>query len=75
MKVNIVKDGSGKVVATFENAVAGSPRIVPVLKPGHTIHEVDAPENYAANMKAFYEQHSTAKQRRPSKRTKTRRRS
>jgi len=75
MKVNIVKDKNGKVVATFENAVAGGPSIRPVLKPGHTVHEVDAPENYKTNFKAFYEQHSTVERRRPSKSSKTRRRS
>ena len=46
MKVNLVKDANGKVVATFENAVAGGPSVKPVLKPGHKVHEVDAPENY-----------------------------
>ena len=75
MKVNIVRDGSGKVVATFENAVAGGPWIVPVLKPGHTVHEVEAPESYQTNIKAFYEQHSTVKRTRLSRSTKTRRRS
>lgn len=37
MKVNLVKDANGKVVATFENAVAGGPSIKPVLKPGHKV--------------------------------------
>jgi len=58
MKVNLVKDANGKVVATFEHAVAGGPSLRPVLKEGHTVHEVDAPENYKENVKAFYKQHS-----------------
>lgn len=58
MKVNLVKDAKGKVIATFENAVAGGPTVRPVLKPGHSIHEVDAPEEYKADLKAFYKQHS-----------------
>jgi hypothetical protein len=58
MKVNIVKDKDGKVVATFENPVAGAPTIKPVLKPGHKVHEVEAPENYKTDLKAFYNQHS-----------------
>ncbi len=58
MKINLVKDEKGKVVATFENAVAGGPSVRPVLKPGHKVHEVEAPENYKADIKAFYKQHS-----------------
>jgi hypothetical protein len=57
MKVNLVKDASGKVVATFENAVSGGPWIKPLLGPGETVHEVDAEESYKADIKAFYKQH------------------
>lgn len=58
MKVNLVKDADEKVVATFENSEEGKPSLYPVLKPGHTVHEVDAAENYKADIKAFYEKHS-----------------
>jgi hypothetical protein len=58
MKVNLVKDEKGKVIATFEKAAAGKPSIKPVLKPGHTVHEVEVAENYKADIPAFYKQHS-----------------
>jgi hypothetical protein len=59
MKVNLVKDEQGKVVATFEKGPAGAGAFVrPMLQSGHTIEEVEAEENYTANIKAFYEQHS-----------------
>jgi len=59
MKVNIIKDENGKVVATFEHAsVAGGPSVRPVLKPGHKVHEVEVAENYKADIKALYKQHS-----------------
>lgn len=58
MKLNLVKDANGKVVATFENAGAGGPALKPVLPPKHTVHEVDAPDSYKADIKTFYEQHS-----------------
>jgi hypothetical protein len=58
MKINLVKNANGKVIATFENAKAGSPSVKPVLQPKHTVHEVDAPENYKVDIKAFYQQHS-----------------
>jgi len=58
MKVNLVKDANGKVVATFENAVVGGPSMKPVLKPGHTVHEVEVAEDYKAYIEALYKQHS-----------------
>jgi hypothetical protein len=59
MKVNLVKDENGNVVATFENPKSdGDPIARPVLKPGHTVLEVDAPQNYTTDIKSFYEQHS-----------------
>ena len=58
MKVNVVKDGSGKVVAAFEKPAPGGPHVAPQLKPGHTVHEVEAPNDYHRNIKAFYEHHS-----------------
>jgi hypothetical protein len=58
MKVNIVKDERGKVVATYESAAPGEPWLKPVLKPGHKAHEVEAPEDYKKDIKAFYEHHS-----------------
>jgi hypothetical protein len=57
MKLNIVKDTGGKVVATFENSTNGV-SLRPVLQKGHTLHQVDAPENYRADIKGFYERHS-----------------
>jgi len=59
MKVSLVKDASGKVVATFEHAEAGGPSMKPILKPGQKVHEVEAPDNYKADIKAFYKQHSS----------------
>jgi hypothetical protein len=58
MKVNLVKDASGKVIATFENARSGGPSIKPDLQPGQKVEEVDAADNYKADIKGFYAQHS-----------------
>jgi hypothetical protein len=56
MKVNLVKDEAGRVIATFEKNPGASVR--PVLEPGHTIEEVEAEEDYTADLEAFYERHS-----------------
>lgn len=58
MKVNVVKDGSGRVVATFENPVGDGPSVKPVLKLGHTVHEVEAAEDYTDYISDFCERHS-----------------
>ena len=61
MKLNLVKDPAGKIIATFENAMPGKPSLKPVLQPGHTVQEVEAPENYRADLMSFYQKHETAK--------------
>ena len=58
MKVNVVKDGDGNVVATFENATSDGASVRPALKPGQEVHEVEADEDYKENIKAFCERHS-----------------
>lgn len=58
MKVNVIKDSDGNVVATFENATPDGASVRPVLQPGYEVHEVEAEENYKADIKAFYERHS-----------------
>lgn len=58
MKVNLIKDENGKVVATFEHGVPGGPSLKPVLKSGHKVHEVEASPDYTKDIKSFYEHHS-----------------
>jgi hypothetical protein len=58
MKVNLVKDANGKVVATFENGAPGGPSLKPVLKAGHRVEQVEAPDNYRTDIKGFYAKHS-----------------
>lgn len=58
MKIKIIKDASGNVVGTLESAVADGPTIAPVLKPGHTLQEVECADNYHEEIVAFYELHS-----------------
>jgi hypothetical protein len=58
MKINVVKDEHGRVVATFEDPAAGAPSLRPVLKAGHTVQRVEAAESYKKDIQAFYKQHS-----------------
>ncbi len=58
MKVNLIKDTNGKVVASFENAASGKPSVQAVLSNGEVLHVVDAADNYRADLAAFYQQHS-----------------
>jgi hypothetical protein len=55
MKVKVVKDESGKVVATFEAAYGGSDATVtPVLPHGHRVEEVEVEESYREIPSALY---------------------
>jgi len=58
MKINIVKDKAGKVIATFEKAVGEGPSIAPELDQTHTVHEIEVKENYRQDIQAVYKQHS-----------------
>jgi hypothetical protein len=60
MKVNVIKNEHGKVVATFEEDAPGGPSLRPVLKPGYRVEQVDAAEDYAADLGSFYQRHSDA---------------
>jgi hypothetical protein len=58
MKIHAVKDKNGKVIATFHKAAAGNASTVtPVLEPGHTVDEIEAPENFHEDLKGFYQKH------------------
>jgi hypothetical protein len=58
MKLNVVKDSSGKVVGAFEKHAPGGAHAAPKLKAGYTVHEVDASDEFKKNIKALYEHHS-----------------
>ena len=58
MKLNIVKDKAGKVIATYEKALGDGPSVTPELDSSHSVHEIEVAENYLANVQAVYEKHS-----------------
>ena len=59
MKINLVKDKSGKVIATFEAAKANGPSVAPQIDPAlHSLQEVDVADNYLQSIDAVYAQHS-----------------
>jgi hypothetical protein len=58
MKLNIVKDKAGKVIATYEKAKGDGPSVTPELDRTHTVHEIEVTENYMHTIEALYQQHS-----------------
>ena len=59
MKLHIVKDKAGRVLATFEKTGGDGPSVTPEIDPAHhTVHEVEVAENYRENIQAVYTQHS-----------------
>jgi hypothetical protein len=54
MKINVVKDPSGKVIASFENVAGNGAKLEPVLPAGHKVEALEVPENYMANLNAVY---------------------
>jgi hypothetical protein len=60
-QVSVIRDQNGRVVATFEKPEPGEPRgeLRPVLKPGQTVHDVEAEDDYLSNIMDFFKRHST----------------
>lgn len=53
-KTHVIKDKSGKVVATFDKTVGNGPSVTPALEAGHTVHEMDVADNYHEDINTFY---------------------
>jgi hypothetical protein len=58
MKINVVKDKSGKVIATYEDPGGNGPKVTPELDQSHSVHLVEVPEDYRQDIQAVYKQHS-----------------
>lgn len=54
MKIQVVKDSTGHVLATFERRSTGS-HLEPQLEAGQKVEEVNVAENYVANLKTVYQ--------------------
>jgi hypothetical protein len=54
MQINVVKDPTGKIIATYENAAQNSGQVVPVLPAGHKVEALQVSDNYRANLSALY---------------------
>lgn len=55
MKIQVVKDASGKAIASFD-AASGSAgvTVTPVLPDGHRVEEVEVPDNYLEDLSVLY---------------------
>lgn len=45
MKISVIKDKSGKTIATFPGASSDGLKAEPVLTEGHKVEETEAPED------------------------------
>ena len=61
MKVQIVRDAKGKVVATAEIAKGSEVSALPILEKGQTVEEVSVTDQYSNDLPAFYKQHEAHK--------------
>jgi hypothetical protein len=54
MKINAIKDKSGRVVATSPNDAGNGAQVKPILAAGQKLEQVEVPENYHANPDKIY---------------------
>lgn len=59
-RVSVIRDQNGIVVGAFEKPESGEEGgLSPALKPGQTVHEVEAEDEYLSNIMDFFKRHST----------------
>ena len=61
MKVRILRDATGKVLASSEISNEKEISATPQPEKGHTLEEVNAADHYAQDLKAFYKSNERAK--------------
>jgi hypothetical protein len=61
MKVKVFRDATGNVLASSEIADEKAVSAVPQLDKGHTAEEINAAEQYAHDLGAFYKKNAKAK--------------
>jgi hypothetical protein len=54
MKINVVKDKSGKVVATFQTASGDGAQVKPITADGQKVEAAEVPDNYHSNLTSVY---------------------
>jgi hypothetical protein len=59
-RVSVIRDQNGIVVGAFERPEPGETQggLSPALKPGQTVHEVEAEDDYLSNIEGFFRRHS-----------------
>jgi hypothetical protein len=63
MKLQIVRDDKGKVIASSEVAKGNEVPVKIEAKKGHDIEEVDAADRYTQDIGAFYKTHAKPKKK------------
>ena len=54
MKINVVKDKSGKVIATFQSVSGNGPQVKPIAKDDIKVEMAEVPDNYHSNLSSIY---------------------
>ncbi|WP_263382990.1 hypothetical protein [Granulicella arctica] len=54
MKINVIKNGSGKAIATYESTAPDGSTVTPVLPEGHTVEEREVEADYQAKLHLLY---------------------
>lgn len=57
MKIQLLRDASGKVIASAEVSNKKELSVTPQADKGLSLEEIDSSEHYAKDLGAFYKQH------------------
>ena len=54
MKINVLKDSKGDIVATFEQPSDNESTLRPEVPEGYKVEEMDMPDNYISKLDDLY---------------------
>ena len=54
MKIHVIKDKSGKAIATYEPSGPDGSTVTPVLPEGHTVEEREVEADYPSKLHLIY---------------------
>lgn len=54
MRVKVLRDAKGRILATVDQTPNPFVRVEPIIEKAEEVEEVEAPDNYEYNLRAFY---------------------
>ena len=61
MKISILRDAKGQILATYQPAVRAPASVKPKVEKEHKVEEMEVSEDYASDINAFHDRYRKSK--------------